>query len=166
MSIGQVRQILWITAGSISLALGTLGLFVPVLPTTPFLLLSAYCYSRGSDRFYHWLVHRSLFGTYIRNYREGLGLPLSQKVITITLLWLTIGAAIVFGGLDWWLRILLVGIAAGVTTHLVRIKTRRDESVMVSRPLRLVESIEAENAPHANCSPHASPEAAAKSKSK
>lgn len=162
MQVSQISKILWITAGSVSLTLGTVGLFLPVLPTTPFLLLSAYCYGRGSTRFYRWLVHRSLFGAYIRNYREGLGLPLSQKVITIALLWLTIGAAIGFGGLKWWLNVLLVGIAAGVTTHLVRIKTRRDAAVISPCPLRLAEGGEGEGAPYTVCSAQSSPEAVTK----
>jgi len=59
---------LLVIGGSISLGLGILGIFFPVLPTTPFLLLAAFCYGRGSTRFYHWLVDRSWVGGYIRDY--------------------------------------------------------------------------------------------------
>jgi len=77
-------------------ALAVLGLFLPVLPTTPFLLLAAVCYARSSERFYHWLMTNRWFGEYIRNYREGRGIPLKQKVLTISLLWVTIGYAAAF----------------------------------------------------------------------
>lgn len=116
---------LWVVVGSICVGLGILGILLPVLPTTPFLLLAAYCYSRGSERFYQWLLYRSRFGSYIRNYREGRGIPLKQKLITISLLWLTIGFTIVMLAPSWWLKALLIVVASGVTIHLSRVKTFR-----------------------------------------
>jgi hypothetical protein len=68
------------------------------------------------------------FGEYIRNYREGRGIPLKQKVLTIALLWVTIGYAAGFVVPQWWLRLILVGIASGVTIHLIRTKTYRPEA--------------------------------------
>jgi len=65
-----------IVVGTISTALGILGIFVPILPTTPFLLLAAACYSRSSQRFYDWLLNNKYFGNYIRNYLEKKGIPL------------------------------------------------------------------------------------------
>ncbi len=123
-----MRKSIWIIAGTISLGLGIVGIFIPILPTTPLFLLAAYCYARGSKRFYHWLVYRSWAGGYIQSYREGRGIPLKQKLITIALLWLSIGYAIGFVAETWWLRLLLGAIAVGVTIHLARIKTRRTES--------------------------------------
>jgi len=120
-----MRKHIWVAAGTISLGMGILGVFFPILPTTPFFLLAAFCYARGSQRFYHWLLYRSWAGAYIRSYREGRGIPLVQKVLTLTLLWLSIGYAIVFVAETWWLRLLLGGILVGVTAHLVRVKTRR-----------------------------------------
>ena len=66
-------------------------MFVPVLPTTPFLLLAAICYARSSERFYHWLLNNRWFGEYLKNYREGRGIPLREKTLTVLALWLTIG---------------------------------------------------------------------------
>ena len=103
--------------------LGVVGMILPVLPTTPFLLLAAVCYAHSSPRFYHWLLNNRWFGEYIRNYREGNGMPLRQKIITIGLLWLTIGLSVVYAVSLWWVRLILLGIAVGVTTHLVSIKT-------------------------------------------
>ncbi len=116
-------RILLIASGTFFVALGVLGMFLPVLPTTPFLLLAAVCYARSSERFYHWLLTNRWFGEYIRNYREGRGIPLKQKVLTLVLLWLTIGYAALFVVSLWWIKLILVGIAVGVTIHLVRMKT-------------------------------------------
>ncbi len=120
-----LSRILLIVAGSISVILAVVGMFFPVLPTTPFLLLAAFCFVRSSPRFYHWLINNRWFGTYIRNYRLGLGLPLKQKVLTIALLWLSIGYTAGFVVSAWWGKLILVGIAAGVSIHLLRIKTHR-----------------------------------------
>ncbi|MEJ5199060.1 MAG: YbaN family protein [Anaerolineae bacterium] len=124
---------LWISAGTLFVGLGVVGIFVPILPTTPFLLLAAFCYGRSSQRFLHWLLTNRWFGSYIRNYRAGLGLPLREKVLTILALWLTIGVSVVYVVSQWWLRLVLVGIALGVTVHLLWIKTAsRDVACNVS----------------------------------
>ena len=70
----RLKKYLWILGGTVCVALGILGIFLPILPTTPFLLLAAYCYTRGSARLYNRLLNRSWLGGYIRNYREGLGI--------------------------------------------------------------------------------------------
>ena len=124
---GLIR-ILLIASGTFFVALGVLGLFLPVLPTTPFLLLAAVCYARSSERFYHWLLTNRWCGEYIRNYREGRGMPLKQKVLAISLLWLTIGYAAWFVVSLWWVQLILFGIAVGVTIHLIRIKTFKPEA--------------------------------------
>ena len=118
---------LWSAAGTLAVALGVLGMFLPVLPTTPFLLLAAFCYARSSERFYRWLLYNRWFGDYIRNYREGRGIPLREKVLTLMALWATIGFTILYVVTSWWGRLILVAIAAGVTIHLVKTKTFRPE---------------------------------------
>lgn len=135
-----VRTLL-ILAGTLCVILALIGILLPILPTTPFLLLAAVCYARSSDRFYDWLMNNAIFGTYIRNYREGRGIPLKQKVITIGLLWLSIGYAAWQVAPQWWLKLVLVGIAAGVTLHLVRTKTWRPEgeTLPLARELDLPE---------------------------
>lgn len=103
--------------------MGALGIFLPLLPTTPFLLLAAACYIRSSDKFYHWLITNRWFGRYIKNYREGKGVTITTKVTAISLLWLTIGYSAFFVVDNWIVRALLLLIAAAVTTHLVLLKT-------------------------------------------
>jgi len=125
--MNPIIKFLFITLGTLSVAFGVVGIFVPILPTTPFLLLAAFFYARSSDKFLHWLLYNRWFGTYIRNYREGRGMPRREKILTITALWLTIGLSAAFAVSVWWVKLLLVVIAIAVTIHLMRIKTYRPE---------------------------------------
>ena len=118
---------LLIIAGTISLVFGIIGIFLPILPTTPFLLLTAACYARSSQRFYNWLMNNRWFGNYIKNYREGRGVPLKFKVFTITLLWITILTSIYFVINNFWIEIILIMIAIGVTIHIISIKTCKNK---------------------------------------
>ena len=119
----KIRSVVFIGVGTLCVVLGAVGIFVPILPTTPFLLLAAYFYARSSERFLNWLLTNRLFGKFISNYRSGLGIPLLQKILTIVALWVTIGASISLFVDAWWLRILLLVIATGVTIHLLSVKT-------------------------------------------
>ena len=123
------RFIRWvlIAAGTIFVGLGTLGIFLPILPTTPFLLLAAACYARSSKRFYDRLINNKWFGAYIKNYREGKGIPLKVKVYTISLLWITILFSAFFFISIFWVRVVLILIAVGVTVHVLIIKTYRQK---------------------------------------
>ncbi len=117
------RRFLLTTGGIISLALGILGIPLPLLPTTPFLLLSAYLFARSSPRLYNWLIYHRIFGKYIRDYREKRGVPLEVKVGTILLLWVTISLSAFLVVELLWVRILLFVIAIGVTTHILQLRT-------------------------------------------
>lgn len=118
-----VRASLFI-AGTFLLALGAIGIFLPILPTTPFLLLSAACYLRSSERMHKWLLNNRWFGKYIRNYQEGKGIPLKTKIFAMTVLWVAILYS-AFIALDEILiaQIALLTIALGVSVHLVRLPT-------------------------------------------
>lgn len=111
--------------GFLCVGLALIGVFLPLLPTTPFLLLAAFFFARSSDRFYRWLHTNRWFGSYLSNYRSGRGIPLREKVITIGLLWLVIGLSAAFAVTNGWVRAGLVTIAIAVTAHLVRTKTYR-----------------------------------------
>ena len=132
----DIKRILLITCGTLCVIVGVLGILLPVVPPAPFLLLAAFCYARSSEPFYTWLVSNRWFGQYIRNYREGKGIPLKQKILTIVLLWLTIGYAALFVVPLWWVKLILLGIAGGVTLHLIRTKTFKPEG---ENPLKLPE---------------------------
>src|SRR3972149_1860657 len=83
-----VRAVLMF-AGTVSLVLGAIGIVLPILPTTPFLLLSAACYLRSSERMHKWLLGNRWFGEYIKNYQAGRGIPIKTKIIAVTVLWTT-----------------------------------------------------------------------------
>jgi len=119
-------KFLLISAGTISIFLGFIGIFIPILPTTPFLLLAAALYSKSSDKFYNWLINNRLFGSFIRNYREGKGITLQAKFISLTSLWLVLGSTIIYAIENIYLKILLLLIAIGVTIHLLLIPTFLD----------------------------------------
>ena len=118
-----LKKNLLIAAGTICVVLAIFGMVLPVLPTTPFLLLAAICYERSSPRFYEWLITNKYFGEYIKNYREGRGIPMRQKIITLAILWVSIGYGAFFVSGSWWLSLLLLSVAIGVTIHLARVKT-------------------------------------------
>jgi hypothetical protein len=121
------RKWLLVFAGISSLALGLIGIFVPLLPTTPFLLLAAFCFARSSERLHQWLINHRLFGSYIRNYQEYRAITKQVKIVTLILLWGTIGYAIVAVLNLWYLRILLLLVAVGVTVHVLLLKTLTQE---------------------------------------
>ena len=117
-----IRPIL-IILGTIFLVIGIIGILIPLLPTTPFLLLTAACYARGSNRFYNWLLCNKFFGNYIKNYREGRGIALSVKVISLSLLWATILFSALFVVSTLLIQVILIIIAIAVTMHILSIKT-------------------------------------------
>jgi len=119
------RLIRWvlIIAGTFFVGLGVLGIFLPLLPTTPFLLLAAVCYARSSKRFYNWLLNNKWFGNYVKNYQEKKGVPLKVKILSISLLWITIMFSTVFTVHILFIRIILILIAIGVTIHILSIRT-------------------------------------------
>ena len=133
MNKATLRKIALVTAGILCVGLGVLGIFVPVLPTTPFLLLAAACFVRSSDRLYNWLIHHKWFGDYIRHYREHRAVTLKSKIIALVMLWGVIGYT-AFGVIDnWWIRGLLGIIAVGVTLHLLHLRTLTPEMLKLSQ---------------------------------
>lgn len=114
---------LFIALGSLSLALGILGILLPILPTTPFLLLTAYLYLKGSPKLYNKLMSHKKLGTYIKNFQIHKAIPLKTKIYATVLLWVTILSSAIFFVNIIWVKILLIGIAIGVTIHILSYKT-------------------------------------------
>jgi len=131
-----------VAVGTLAMTLGVIGIFVPILPTTPFLLLAAFCYARSSERFYRWLLTNRWFGSYLRNYREGRGMALRDKLLTLTALWLAIGTSVAFAIPSPWGKAALTLIALAVTVHLARIKTLRSPAApRVESPAALADPV-------------------------
>jgi len=122
----RIERIICIFIGSIAVVVGIIGIVVPLLPTTPFLLLAAACYARSSQRLYNWLVSNRWCGRYIRSYRSGAGIPVKAKALTIFLLWLTIGFSVLLIVSNLLVKITLLLIAIGVTVHVMLLPTYRD----------------------------------------
>ncbi|GLZ89180.1 inner membrane protein [Metapseudomonas resinovorans] len=118
-----LRMILLII-GWLSVVLGVIGIFLPVLPTTPFLLLAAACFVRSSRRFYLWLVEHPKLGPWIRDYLEGQGIPLKGKVYALVLMWASITLSCFLVPLPWARGFMLTS-AVLVSVYILRQKTLR-----------------------------------------
>ena len=119
----KLMRKLLIFAGTFFVVIGIIGIFLPLLPTTPFLLLAAWCYARSSERFYNWLINNKWFGEYIKNYREGKGVPLKVKILSISFLWITILISVYFFVTNIYIRLILIAIAIAVTIHILSFPT-------------------------------------------
>ena len=113
------------TSGTVSLVLGLIGMALPVMPTTPFLLLAAACYLNGSKRMYRWMTRNRLFGRYLGDYMEGRGITLRAKAVSISVLWIALSISMILASDDWIIQAVLLVVGASVTIHIMRIKTRR-----------------------------------------
>ena len=113
--------------GTLFVMLGIIGIFLPLLPTTPFLLLAAFCYAKSSQRFYDWLMTNRWCGSYIKNYRERRGISLKIKILSISMLWITIAISAVFAVKLLTVRVVLFLIVAGVTWHILSFKTLKQK---------------------------------------
>ena len=120
-------------AGVLAVLLGAIGVFVPLLPTTPFLLLAAACFIRSSERLYTWLTHHRWLGSYIRNYREHHAVTLRAKVVALVLLWTVIGYSALAVVTSRWSRLVLALVAVGVTLHLLHLRTLTRDMAQQSR---------------------------------
>jgi len=116
-------RVLFLSLGSLCVGLATIGLVLPLLPTTPFLLLAAACYARSSKRFYDWLLANRVFGPTIRQWQENRSVALRTKIVAISLLVITLGSSIVFFVPLWPVKILLLAVGVWVVQFLVRLPT-------------------------------------------
>ena len=114
---------LLIFLGSLSLALGVIGIILPVLPTTPFLLLAAALYVRSSEKLYQWLINQKYLGTYIRNFREHKAIPLHAKIISISMIWITLIYCAITVSEEIWVKALFLILATTITWHILTYKT-------------------------------------------
>ena len=115
--------------GIISVGLGIVGIVLPILPTTPFFLLSAFLFVRSSNRLYHWLLHHKVFGSYIRNYIQNKSITKGVKIFSLSLLWLTISISIYITRHTLWLQALLFIIATAVTIHILSLNTYKKRKI-------------------------------------
>ena len=122
----KIKRGLYIIIGTLFLGIGCIGIVLPIVPTTPFLLLAAACYVRGSKRIHRWMMRNRVFGEFIKNYLEGRGINPRQKLFTLTFLWLTIAFTIVYITDKVLLRVFLFLIALAVSTHILKLPTFKE----------------------------------------
>jgi len=113
-------------AGTVALLLGILGVFLPVLPTTPFLLLASACYMRGSRRMHLWLLNQRHLGPYIKHFQAGRGIPLRAKVAALAFMWTSLTISFLIVPIPW-VRWLLPISGIAVTIYLLRMRTLRPD---------------------------------------
>ena len=116
---------LWIILGVLSLGLGILGIFLPVLPTTPLLLLASALFLRSHKGLYDWLMNHPQLGPYIRNFMIHKSIPLKIKIISVTMVWLTLLNCAIFVAEHWAFRLFFILLAAAITAHILSYKTLR-----------------------------------------
>ena len=123
-SISAPVRWFWIGLGFFFVALGFIGVFVPIMPSTVFFIIAAWCFSRGSERWLQWLLALPTVGPLVRDYREGKGMPARAKLIAVSML----SVAVLFSA--WRLQtaygrvgVIALG-AVGVWFILTRVPTR------------------------------------------
>ena len=126
----KLVRTLWFIAGTVCVVLGAIGMVLPILPTTPFLLAAAACYYKSSEKMHKWLLNNKWFGEYIRNYTEGKGLTKKTKITALTVLWATISLSTVFmlhrllpPNLVLPLQLVMIAVAVAVSIHILRLPT-------------------------------------------
>ena len=122
----KLIRILWILLGSLFVGIGYLGIFVPGLPTTIFLILAAGCYIRSSEKLYNWLINNKIFGKYIKDYYEGKGMPLKSKILAFSMIIIFCSFAIFVVIELIWVQ-LIVGLAGiiGISYIILRVPTKK-----------------------------------------
>jgi uncharacterized membrane protein YbaN (DUF454 family) len=122
----EFYRYLYIMSGVLFVAIGVIGIFLPILPTTIFLILASACFVKSSPRANEWLRNHKILGAYIKNYQDKSGLTIKAKVFNVALLWIMILSSAYFFTEELFIRLLLLAIAIGVTIHLLMVKTKKD----------------------------------------
>ena len=123
ITTSKILKVVLIIFGWINVALGIIGVLLPVMPTTVFLLIAAACFARSSERFYVWLMSNKYLGKFVLDYREKRGMTLRSKVLAVTMLCAVISYSALFVAGVLWLKITLAAIAFGVSAYIISLKT-------------------------------------------
>lgn len=115
----MVKKYTLISLGWLSVVLGVIGIFLPIMPTTPFILLAAWCFAESSPRFHQWLRNHKHLGLIVRSWEDGKGIPLKVRNRIIFLLWFSLCFS-TFLIQIWWVGVIFFLGGAAVTTYLMR----------------------------------------------
>ena len=125
--IRDIKRYFFIGTGLLFVCLGLIGVVLPIVPTTPFLLVAAALFFRSSQRLHHWLINNSIFGEQLHRYITYHAISMRAKISALSLLWISIGYTVIFVTDLLWLRLLLFLIAAAVSVHVLLLKTWSEE---------------------------------------
>ena len=125
ISISPLAKYLYLISGFILVAIGVVGIFLPLLPTTIFLILASVCFLKSSRKANEWLRNHKVLGGYIDNYQNKTGLTRNAKIANIITLWTSISLSAFLLTEEFYIRLILLFIATGVTIHLLMIKTKQ-----------------------------------------
>jgi uncharacterized membrane protein YbaN (DUF454 family) len=120
----KILRIVLLVCGFFFVFLAILGAILPLVPTTPFLIVAAACFYRSSARFYRWLMFNRFFGHYLRDYTSGKGIPMRVKILTVVFLWISTAVSILVFIPYLWLEILVFLINLAVTIHIFLVRTK------------------------------------------
>lgn len=122
-------KFLWVALGTVSMAIGVIGIVVPGLPTTIFLLGAAACYMRSSNRLYNWILQHKVLGVYISNYRKHKAMPLKSKIIALIMMWTMISLSVIFFLNSFTVKLIVISAGIIGTVVILMVKTLRKEDL-------------------------------------
>lgn len=125
----SIKRIALLILGHVSLALGLIGIMVPVLPTTPFLLLASFCFYKSSDRLHAWLMNHPLFGNRLKNYIEHRAVSRRTKITAIAFLWTSLLVSMILINIGY-VRVIMTLVGIAVTLHLLLLRTMPDSRIL------------------------------------
>ena len=120
----EIKRLFFFSLGVTLFAVGTVGAILPVLPTTPFILASFFCFGKSSKRAERWISNNRYFGSYIENYKTKQGVPLDIKLKSILFLWTALIASLIIFAHENYLFILLIIVGIVITAHILLLKTK------------------------------------------
>lgn len=124
-----MKNVVFKILGLLFVAIGFIGIFLPLLPTTIFLIIASYFFMKGSPELNEWMMKNKYLGPYVRNFRDKKGMTAKSKVSAISMLWFTILISAIFFTDYLLVRLLLLSVAIGVTIYIANYKTLRTQSV-------------------------------------
>ncbi len=124
--LSGIYRIVYLILGFLLVAIGIIGIFLPILPTTIFLILASACFVKSSPQANEWLRSNKFLGPYLKNYQDNTGLSIKIKILTISFLWISISLSAFYLTNEFYIKIILLAIAIGVSIHLIMVRTRKN----------------------------------------
>lgn len=122
----RIVRYAYLVSGFLLVAIGIIGIFLPLLPTTIFLILASACFVKSSPKANEWLRSNKILSPYLKNYQDKTGLSAKTKIFTLSFLWISISLSAFYLTNEFYIKIILLAIAVGVSIHLIMVKTKKN----------------------------------------